>query len=211
LPYFILENIPFINSARCPSRGIVFVYLFWAVITALSLRYLLGKVRPPRMRAFVAAAIFILIFADFAFFCDTKAPVALPKCYSMIKEQGDSFGILDLPEVVTADHRYMLYQTFHGIPIAGGLISRKLNKTFVDDLPADMGTLKNLLIAKKIKFVVVHHRLYFRAGIASSGGPEKYRESVEKLKPVIINFVGKLKKAFKLIYIDEREMVFRVY
>ncbi len=159
LPYQIIKDIPVLLSMRTPSRAIVYVYLFWSIIVGFSIKYILNS--NLSKKRLILSIIAFLIFLDFLSFNNSKTYVFQPDVYEKIGERGD-FGILDLPTgYYIFSSYYMVYQTHHNIPIAGGYLARKLNISLVDYLsPDDLNKQKEELTEKRVKYIVLHKNFF---------------------------------------------------
>ena len=81
------------------------------------------------------------------------------------------FGILDLPGGWENNERYMMYQTFHGIPIVGGTIAYKIKDTLIDNLELkDLAAQKEQLIKNKVKYVILHKKLILPSDSIDTAG-----------------------------------------
>lgn len=160
LPYTVIAFVPFLSNVRCPSRFMVYVYLFWSVIVALAIKSILESSKSHRWRIILSVAIPLLLFVDFLSFCNLKTEVSVPPCYQAIKQGAEPFGILDLPVEYEQVCRYMMYQTFHGFPIVEGAATRKIGKSLIDRLEfKDLPRQRQQLIDGRVKYVVIHKQL----------------------------------------------------
>ena len=162
LPYAILAHIPFLSNARCPSRAIVFAYLFLAILVAYSLAYVRSRAPSAQRRRLLTLVIIALVGADYASLCKEQTKVYLPACYAAIKKEEVPFGILDMPSGGWENSaRYMMYQTYHGFPIVGGALARKPAPSLIDFLVLDnLALQKEQLKANQVRYIVVHKELY---------------------------------------------------
>jgi len=211
LPYTIIKHIPFLANARCPSRAVMYIYVFWAVIVAFSLGSILKNMTSRASRRTFLSIVTALIFLDFMFFCGETTKVYAPACYDLLKKDKDRFAILELPTAYLPSERYMMYQTKHGIPILQGAVSRRSNSSLVDRLAPDLIKLKKQLIDNKVKYIVMHPELIFMADKATFGGEEKFDTAYRKKYAAVRKFIQQLEKYFKIIYRDDESLVFKVY
>lgn len=191
LPYGLIRLIPGFSFARAPSRLIVYVYLFWAIIVAFALKAMLETGKSNIRKKFFSAAVIICIFLDYCRVDNLKTRVYLPPCYYQLKKSPDSFGILDLPGGFDENCRYVMYQTLHGIPIVQGFIARKLTPSLIDYL--ELGNLakqKDQLMRNNVKYIIIHKKL------------------ISSARPVDID---RYKKTYRLEYEDAHNIVFQVY
>jgi hypothetical protein len=160
LPYRLLEALPLVSNARVPGRAMVYVYLFLAILVAAGLQTLLREHPVPAGRALAAIASALLLL-DYYTPVSNSTRVALPASYAAIAADEDHFAILELPLGWRANNRYMMYQTFHGVPIVGGQLPRKTGTSSVDALRDQAFRVqKDALIAKGVKYIVVDETLF---------------------------------------------------
>lgn len=160
LPYRVLAFVPFLSNIRAPGRNIVFVYLFLAVILVLALRHFLTNARSKRVGVTIVAMLSLLVFADYFSVCREYVRVEVPACYEIIKQDTDEFGILDLPSGYEQVNRYMLYQTYHHLPMVQGWASRKTDESLIDHLEfSDLARQREQLTSNRVKYIVVHKAL----------------------------------------------------
>jgi hypothetical protein len=194
LPYRVLQCIPFFSHARVPSRCMVYAYLFWGIIAGYGAKYLFEKVKRPVIGSIVAVLLVTAIFFDFFSVCRDTVKVYKPDCYNLIKKDG-KFGILDLPSHLPGDpipvFQYMMYQTFHGIPIVQGVIARTTADTLIGHLKGkDITAQKRQLEKNRVKYVIVHKRF------------------VTPFNPLDID---KYKRRYNVIWEDDDNILFQVY
>mgnify|MGYP005840152563 CR=1 FL=1 len=194
LPYYLIQKIPFLASARIPARNIIFVYIFLAIIIGFIINYLFIKIKNKRLFALCLSIIFMIIFIDYYAVLKQKTNVFLPDCYSKLEKYSDEFGIINFPLddqnfPFNYDTRYMLHQTYHEIPIANGYISRKIGSTFIDKVDMkNISNQKKQLVDNKLRYIVVHKNF----------PTSKYLD------------IAEYKKHYQLICNDSENMVFEV-
>jgi hypothetical protein len=194
LPYIILQHIRFITNARVPSRWIVFVYLFLAIIVGYALREMLPRNGDRTAASVRYVFISLLIVADFYSICTVTTTVDLPRAYLAIERDDEEFGILDLPGGVYNSERYMMYQTLHGLPIVQGVLSRKISESLIDRLNVnDPLLIKPQLEQSRVKYIVLHKDLFSTPDVPETINLDDYRE------------------AYQSIYEDQRALVLQVY
>lgn len=205
LPYAVFEKLPLLSNARCPSRILVFGYLFLAALVGSA--FALLRARSAGKGRLAARALLLavsaVVFLDFYSVNAAVTPVVLPPAYDAIrKDAGKDFGILELP---WDGARYMMYQTVHGIPDVQGYIGRRTERTLANRLPYDLRYLKVqklMLVANKVKYVVIHkRRLQWTKTPAEE---ERYRRALEMTAAA---YAGTYEK----VYEDDDAATFRVY
>ncbi|MBI4423422.1 MAG: hypothetical protein HY554_06835 [Elusimicrobia bacterium] len=200
LPGLLLERLPLLGNLRAPSRAIVFVYLFLGLAVSVVMDRLFWPKDPatglgiPRLRRGLAAALVaLLIVGDFFAQATETTPVSLPPAYDAIERDGaGEFAILDWPATYHAAEYAMLFQTFHRRPIVGGVINRKIRRSYSDELSERELPSAAELRSLGIKYLVMHKRFL--------GGPVN-----------LVGGVGKARRTLPLVYEDGEELVFRVY
>lgn len=195
LPYEIIKNIPFIASARIPSRNILFVYLFIAIIVAFIIKYLFNNKKSFKNFILLFCIISFCIMFDYYAPIKEKTNIFQPQCYDAINENSLEFGIINLPIdnmnlPYNYDTRFMLHQTYHEIPIANGYISRKINSTLIDKIELDnISKQKKQLTDNNIKYIVIHKNF-----------PTSAELNIEEYK-----------KHYQFICDDSENMVLRIF
>ncbi|MFA5157016.1 MAG: hypothetical protein WC532_06460 [Candidatus Omnitrophota bacterium] len=193
LPYALMKHIPLLSVMHTPSRAIVYVYLFWAVIVSFAIKYLYRAYGFKLIRRGLAFfLVSLLLFCDYYSVCAAITPVYCPPAYKTIGKDTEKFGILDLPAYnYMYAARYMMYQTFHALPIVQGYISRRVGKPLISRLELnDLSLQKLQLSVNKVKYIVIHKYLI---PLEARGRIRLYKEN------------------YRLIYEDEENIVFRVY
>ncbi|MBF0217551.1 MAG: hypothetical protein HQL30_11220 [Candidatus Omnitrophica bacterium] len=211
LPYTLIQHIPFFRNVRMPVRAMVFVYLFWAVAVAFGLRHILfSRKNTPKRTAFLSALV-LFIFADFTLISGEIAPVGLPSYYSVIMHDKDDFGIFEFPTSYAYSELYMMYQTFHGIPIIQGNVARKTSRTLSDDLPSDYKSLRERLIRDKVKYIIIRGRFLARGNTDALGGKTSFDDKVSKTMLKLKQMIAVYSKIFRRVYGEDDCFIFRVY
>jgi hypothetical protein len=129
LPQTVLRFVPVAANARIPGRAMVLVYLAIAVLGALALARWRARSRPGLL---AMAGIAFIVVAD-----DLPAPIPLvaldrPAIYETLRDRPERGIVYELPvgtrdsfhQRGLLDHRVLFYQTIHGRPIVGGVVSR---------------------------------------------------------------------------------------
>jgi hypothetical protein len=182
--------LPFLGNARSPSRFVVYTYLFWSIVVPLSLDWILRASKTRRRGIILAVSIVALLLLDYSFICDKNAAVSAPACYGIMERGGGRYGILDLPSGYAEVDRYMMYQSFHRLPIVQGWASRKIGVSLIDSLETvDLNRQKMQLVRAKVRYIVLHKQFLPRKSI----DPEAYAS------------------AYRNIYEDDSSTVYEVY
>ncbi len=205
LPYAIIQRVPLLSNAVCPSRAIVYVYLFLAVMIGFALKHLIGSHKSLVKRNCLAVSVMLLLFLDYYCVSSSMTMVHLPPCYNVIKREEKVFGILDLPDYYAANERYMMYQTYHHFPIVQGFIARKIGESLIDYLERkDLPKQRKQLIENKVKYIIIHKKLIHPHVQLTI---KQYKEWYG----VIDKIIEEYRKCYGVIYEDEENMTLRVY
>jgi hypothetical protein len=200
LPTALTQHIPFLRNVRTPSRAIVYVYLFLALATGLTIKHLffereryLSKWKSAyRLRSLILAALSAFLFLDFYPANLDSTKVACPPAYGKIRDDpSQAFGILDLPMTYITGNYYMTYQICHEKPIVHATISRKLKQSLSDYLELDdLDSQRQQLKESHVKYIVIHKDLLSSKDKIDLEGYRKY---------------------YSTIYVDRQNTVFEVY
>jgi hypothetical protein len=133
-------NYVFIPLLRSPYRMNILLMLALAVLVAYGWLTVRGALKTRRAALAPAALIAgLLIFVEYA--APTLFP-SLPTAFPMraipvsdfyttyLPQADDHYAIAPLPTARHIDKAYLYYQTFHGRPIIGGLISRPSDEVY---------------------------------------------------------------------------------
>ncbi|MGE0703731.1 MAG: hypothetical protein AB7F99_09360 [Vicinamibacterales bacterium] len=139
LPQTFLRYLPIAGNARVPGRAIVVVYLAAATIVALAVARRRESGFRPGLLGLSAVVVLELIPAPFPL-----SALETPGIYAVLDEQIESGTLLELPVGTRdsfqtqgeLDHHVLAYQTVHGRPIVGGVVSR-LSPAIVAGYEAD--------------------------------------------------------------------------
>jgi hypothetical protein len=168
LPYRVLNWIPVMNIGRVPSRMVIMAFLFLGILAASGLQALfygggrwvrlLDRSGLRRPLLFLVQAVIILEFMSVA---GVNTRVELPAVYGEIPADGETV-IMNLPvDGYKFEAAYMMYQTLHGIPMAGGRVSRLtspgIRGELLDQSPEEI---RGSLLRRGVDYLVVHKRLY---------------------------------------------------
>jgi hypothetical protein len=195
LPTALAQYIPFLRNVRTPSRAIVYVYLFLALATGLTIKNLFYEREwngSYRLRSVILAALSAFIFFDFYPANLDSTKVSCPPAYGKIRDDPSlTSGVLDLPMTYIAGNYYMAYQICHEKPIVHATISRKLKQSLSDYLElTDLDAQRQQLKESHVKYVVIHKDLL----------TSKDRIDLEAYQ-----------KNYSTVYADEQKTVFEVY
>lgn len=203
LPFSLIKRIPLLLHFRVPSRNIVLVYLFLAIISAFALKYLFDLYKSSKKRNYLLILLCFLIFFDYYSICNKMTKVYLPAGYKAIKSEDDEFGILDLPKSYIAIHAYMWYQTQHGFPIVQGDICHKIRKSLIDRLEfKDLLKQKKQLQEDNVKYIVIHKKFL---------SPDSPYYSPYYIKDYLLIDIKEYTKQYKILYEDGENIIFQVY
>jgi len=160
LPCSLLAFVPFLSNIRTPSRFIVYVYLFFAILVAIGVRHIYRSRRESARVGVIMSLLVATLAIDYYAYDNTMTPVALPAAYDAILDDRESGAILDLPHLEWVDSYYLLYQTQHRRPIAGGVLARKFETSLVDTLSRDdLRRQRAQLVSARIPYLVIHKKL----------------------------------------------------
>jgi hypothetical protein len=129
LPQTLLRYLPVVSNARMPARAIVVVCLAVAMLSAIAMSKLRLRSGSPML---VPALVVLAVIAD-----NLPAPYPLlqlerPAIYDVLRDRPEPGALCELPvgtqdgfgTIGMLDPRALFYQTIHGRPIVGGMISR---------------------------------------------------------------------------------------
>ncbi|MFH1529327.1 MAG: hypothetical protein ABIK09_01190 [Pseudomonadota bacterium] len=168
LPYRLVGELPLLNIARVPSRMVIMAHLFLGILAARALEdvvfgggWLAGRLANAGRQARLAGIVVALVAAQGFCLTAQHTPVELPAVYAHIDTPGDA-PLLDLPTDEGIGARfYMMYQTLHHRPIAGGALSRLTHHGIPLEIkglpPAGAG---DVLRARGVRHLVVHKGRY---------------------------------------------------
>lgn len=134
LPYYLLNNVPFVGASRQPLRFLATAAIILALLAAYAIAYLLNKYRGRSFeRAIVPAALFLTALELFGI------PRALLStqvggAYTFIRDSPTPGGVVELPyELWQAPPG--LHMTVHEKPVLGGYTSRHFPYPFIEGAP----------------------------------------------------------------------------
>jgi len=207
LPYTIIKHLPFLSSARSPSRAIAYVYLFLAIMVPVAVKSMSDRFTKRSVKIVFVTVVMFLIVADFGFWCRAKSLATFAPCYDIIMNDHDDFAVLDVPWNYYLNGKYMMYQTYHGKPIVQGAISRQVEPTLASGLR--LATLEKdgkLLKDNRIKYIVIHWKAFFEY-LSPKTKKKLYTRIVNMRKERVTALVN----AYEVVYHDEEHIVVKVY
>jgi len=205
LPYEVIRHIPFLSGAASPSRALAYVYLFFAIIAALGMKGLMDMCASRVKKSALYVSLSALVFFDYFNVYGAMTEVELPACYEVIKNDKDTFAILDLPGHYPAGCMYMMYQTMHARPILQGALMRRPGKSLEDTLDYNnMDILRGQLKENGVKYIILHRHEFLKFVPRDMAKQKLYFSSLQR-------YIQTLKSGFTLAYADDRNMVFKVY
>lgn len=168
LPYIALHLIPFINSARIPSRFSIMMMLSLAILVGYACAFIFfrlsgAKRNPKILTVFVAGLIFALISFEYLAIPLPLLDASVPKIYREIAQEKEDFSILEIPlgwrdgyDIWGVEEtRIQYFQTVHGKRLLGGVVGRIPNNkplyyyTFpvIGTIPYVEGNIKSVIEA----------------------------------------------------------------
>lgn len=160
MPSMLLSQLPFFMNVRTPSRAMVFTYLFLSIGVGAAIAAM-RQAWAGRRHGWAAIACLVLLAAIDWYPVDLPAtPFACPPAYRIVASDPDpDFAVLDLPLGYVALNAAMAYQSCHGRPIVGGVVSREPTRTLRDRLIThDLQAQRRQLAESGVKYVVIHRQ-----------------------------------------------------
>lgn len=147
LPYMLLYKVPFLDTARVPSRFVVLLMMCLAVVFAWVVKKIIEliwlSVNFPKYLRGGLIVLFVLIVSGFLFLEYSSWPmifqrIYIPEIYKEIKNDPDEFTVLELPLWWASGHRAVgdqktiiqYWQTYHEKRILNGSVSRVPDAVF---------------------------------------------------------------------------------
>jgi hypothetical protein len=175
LPYWLLASTPVGTAMRNPERFNILLNLPVAVLAAIGISDLLGRLSARRvLQSLVIACMPALVLFEYvAVPFPTTRPVYSP-FYKQLREEAGEFAIADFPIGFHAHDKWYLYaQTLHERPIVGGNVARVPANAFafIDQVPLLSAALVNPpakgelddvtrqlapLVENNVRYVVIH-------------------------------------------------------
>jgi hypothetical protein len=138
LPYYVLYNLPGLNTTRDPSNFMVPFILALAALASLAVRAIFEKLkdRPPlrfanrSLNPAVGISLLLLAVtgAEFVTLPVHMDIVSVPEFYrTTLAADKENYAILEVPSHVQdggLEHKRMYFQTFHGKKLMGGQLAR---------------------------------------------------------------------------------------
>jgi hypothetical protein len=165
MPGQLLSSLPFFGNVRTPSRAIVFVYLFLAIIIghAGAVAWQLRRRPAIRWGAPIVVALMILDFYPAGALGMT--PVSCSSGLLIIRDDPErGFGVLQVASgkrgAYDEGNYFMLQQVCHGRPICDGNVSRNLVRTLRDRLEVtDLQRQRQQLQESRVKYIVMNREV----------------------------------------------------
>jgi len=171
MPYRLVDEIPLFKAVRTPNRFALGFSLPWAVLVGFGAAYLWKRLEGRKWLAYaVTGGLTALMLFELTEAPLTIYPLEISPFFYQIRDEEAQGALINLP--MTGSHNYMLEQTVHGWPIAGGSIGRLPENAFayVEANPLlkdwrqreplsctyDMGRAMDSLLADGFRYVVVH-------------------------------------------------------
>jgi hypothetical protein len=166
----LIYTIPFSSLIGCPSRFAV----FHSILTPVIVAYFMNEVVRKRCKGVYLFLLSLLLVDFFLFVFPFKYNgyyrIQIPKILWKIKNENESFTILNLPP--TLNTQGMFLQTIHGKKILDGHVSRvpSYSVAYIAEMDKNIQTKQIetvIRILKKldVKYVIVnhgyHHKKYF--------------------------------------------------
>jgi len=190
LPDTVFRLLPVIRNVRDPGRWVIFFTLAWGVLVSISIAELYSQAKRKSFGLIVASIACALIVADLNPVGIESTDVRFPAAYDAIAKNSARFGILDMPIGYLENNRYLMYQTFHRLPLVEGMVARKFGVTLVDTMEfVDLEIQSEQLKRSLVKYIVVHK------GAAVEAGME----------------IGTYLRQYELVLEDEQCIVLQVY
>lgn len=136
MPYRLLSNLPLFNITRSPQRFMLMLVISLAVLSAFALARIMANFSGWRKFGVFGLALALLYLELTPGFLPTRDKIGpFPFAEAMQANNGKvaaNKAILELPitKHQNPDSPRMLYQIYHGRPIIGGYISRKLRDPY---------------------------------------------------------------------------------
>jgi hypothetical protein len=198
MPEGLLSQLPFFSNVRGPSRAIVMVYLFLAVLVGHAISLAL-RVRPAWSLG-IAASVALLVI-DFApVHALPMTPVSCsPGLLRIGSDPEPNFGVLNLPSGRPAAYLegnyYMLQQVCHGRPISQGTTARNVVTSLRDRLETrDFIAQRRQLTEARVKYIVLNN---------PRGTVFKWRDADGRREDYV--------RTYRLVYEDPEVTVLQVY
>jgi hypothetical protein len=181
MPGGILSKLHFFRNVRTPSRAIVFVYLFLAIIIGHAVATAWRHRYHPAIRWGMPAILLLIVLDFWPVGRLPMTPVSCSPGIAMIRDDPETgFGVLNLPCGRRGNYEdgnyYMLQQVLHGRPICQGNASRDLVVTLRNRLETgDLEAQRRQLAGARVKYIVINNQAGSRfRWSADDGAREKY-------------------------------------
>jgi len=131
LPYQLVDDFFIIKIIRSPDRLNVLLSIPMAMLVALGVKALLGRVPSRQWAAAALAILTLVILAEYIVRYPTMS-LDTPEWFDELAKEPGQFGIAGIPMFPRAnpDKAFMRYQLVHGKPIVEGHVSRLSTEAF---------------------------------------------------------------------------------
>jgi hypothetical protein len=131
LPYRLVDDFFIIKIIRSPDRLNVLLSIPMAMLVALGVKALLGRVPSRQWAAAALAILTLVILAEYIVRYPTMS-LDTPEWFDELAKEPGQFGIAGIPMFPRAnpDKAFMRYQLVHGKPIVEGHVSRLSTEAF---------------------------------------------------------------------------------
>jgi hypothetical protein len=136
LPYLLLHRyVPFFSFTGIAERFDIMLAFCLAILTALAVKTLSGKINSSRLRIVLATIIGILIIIEYLEIPYTTTLVKVPEFYLRMAEEPDEYAIIDIPHHFSM--AFLYFQTIHRKKMVLGHVSRTPKKSteFLRSIP----------------------------------------------------------------------------
>jgi hypothetical protein len=187
MPEAPFKVLPVLENVRCPSRFIIYVYLFWGILVAVALQMLYARLRSGWQKKAVVFVVPLLLFLDYYSVKVDKTEVSLPPCYEQIKQDASDFAILDLPLEYDPSCYYMMHQALTDIPTVNGSITRQVGTSLLDRFNLnDLTVQRGQLLSNNVKYIIIYKQLPFAENLPIELYRSTYRTFYEDQSHLVL-------------------------
>ena len=126
MPWVLFQDLPFIDISRTPGRFNITTGLALAVLAALGLELILGRIRQPAVQVVLTGLTGVFVLLEYQlFFPFPTIPAALPEVFTALRGRDDVRAVFDVPwDDLFAQKDALYEQTAHARPLLAGYVSR---------------------------------------------------------------------------------------